>query len=95
MNTFFLSHQALVPALAALAAGFALGFIHFRTLARAADAFASGQPARALALQLARLALMGGFLFAVAHAGALPLLAAAAGVLASRSLVLARHRRTG
>ncbi|MFT3721406.1 ATP synthase subunit I [Pseudorhodoferax sp.] len=80
-------------ALVAFVTGCVMGFIHFRTLGRAADAFVQGRAARALLLQFARLALTGGFLFAVAQAGALPLLAAAAGILAGRGLVMARHRR--
>lgn len=95
MNGLSFAQSPAVPALAALAAGVAVGFIHFRTLRRTADAFVGGRAARALALQLVRLALIGGFLFAAARAGALPLLAAAAGVLAGRALVMARRRKAG
>jgi hypothetical protein len=90
MSTGFAPIDWLI-ALAALAVGLALGFLHFRSLRRAADAFARGEAGRALALQLVRLALLGLFLFAAARAGALALLAAALGIFIGRAVVM--HRK--
>ncbi|SDL24486.1 ATP synthase subunit I [Aliiruegeria lutimaris] len=80
-------------ALAALgfAAGLALGFAHFASLRRIVTLYLSGAaPARALALQLVRFAVLVAALAALARIGATPLLAGALGLLAARTVVLRR-----
>lgn len=78
-------------AIIAAVAGLGLGWLHFASLARVADWLLAGRLA-AVALQLARFALLGGFLFLCSRGGALVLLAGAAGVLSARVLVLRRAR---
>lgn len=81
---------ALKPIAAGLAGGFAVGTLHFLGLRSTARLFAVGRPRLALALQLSRLALVAVVLIALAQRGAPALIAALAGLLAARSLVLAR-----
>jgi F1F0 ATPase subunit 2 len=83
--------ENLALAAAAGIAGAALGWAHFASLAWVADLFAAGRIG-AVALQVGRLAVLSGFLWLCAQGGAAVLLAAAAGVLAGRSLVLRRAR---
>jgi F1F0 ATPase subunit 2 len=75
---------------AALAAGFALGYGHFATLKPITDAFAEGAVARALGLQLLRWIVLVVVLIVCARFGALPLLLAALGLLVARAVVLRR-----
>lgn len=77
--------------LAALA-GTGAGWLHFRSLRPLADRIVGGDW-RALALQVVRLGAMAGFLAFAAQGGAAVLIAAAAGVLAGRQLVLRRARQ--
>lgn len=77
--------------LAAAVAGFGAGWLHFSTLSRVADLFVAGRMS-ALWLQLARLALLAGFLVLCALGGAPVLAGGAVGVLAGRALVLRRAR---
>jgi hypothetical protein len=83
------------PTIAAsgFAAGLALGLIHFATL-RTITALYMSQTGcgRVLVLQLARFAVLCAALTALAQAGPLPLLSAAAGVLAGRFIVMRRSR---
>lgn len=88
-----LDRIALLQAGIALVGGAALGLLHFGTLRRTVDAFAGGRTARALLMQLARLGLLAACLFVAARAGALPLLAAALGLLAGRAAIMHRERR--
>jgi hypothetical protein len=80
--------------LAALA-GVVLGWIHFRSLHTVAERLLEGRLS-AVALQLIRFAVLAAFLFICARLGSVPLLAAAAGVMAGRTIVLRRAgRRAG
>lgn len=73
-----------------LAAGAAIGAFHFLTLRRNIRMLPSGRPLLpALALQLVRFAVMAAALFLIVrHFGTLPLLAATAGILASRTAIV-------
>ena len=72
-----------------LAAGIAIGALHFLSLRWSVRLFIEGRAARSLAIQGLRLAVLGGALAAVAvWFGALPLLAATAGLLLARTAVL-------
>lgn len=82
-----MSAAAILLALGAALAGFGLGWLHFASLSRVADLFVAGHM-RAVALQLARLAVLAGFLVLCAQGGAAVLVAGAAGVLAARARVL-------
>ncbi len=76
------------------ALGLGLGVVHFATLQRVTDLYLqAGSPARALALQLARLLVMAGLMVLLARQGAAPLLSGAAGLLIAREIVLRRTRR--
>jgi len=72
-------------------AGYGIGTVHFRSLARVADMMLAGRMI-AVVLQLARLAVLAGFLILAALAGPGPLIAAAAGVLVARARVLKAAR---
>ena len=76
--------------------GLLLGFVYFRAMRMTADLIVGqGNPLLGLALALGRLALLGlGFYLAVL-AGALPLLAALAGVLAIKFLMVRKARKAG
>lgn len=72
-----------------LAAGVAVGVLHFLSLRWSVRLFIEGRAARSLAIQGLRLAVLGGGLFAVVvWFGALPLLAATAGLLLARTAVI-------
>ncbi len=71
---------------AALAGGVA-GWLHIRSLRPVADGLLKGDP-MAVVLQIARFVGLGIFLYLCARLGAAPLLAAAAGVLIGRAVVL-------
>ena len=73
-------------------AGFVAGCVHFLGLRPTAALFAAGRPRQALALQLARFALVALVFFALTRIGALALVAGLGGLLAGRALVL-RHVR--
>lgn len=79
----------IAGALVAALAGVAVGWAHFRSLRMVTERIVAGRLS-AVALQLARLALLTLFFVLCARFGALPLVAAAAGVLAGRAAVL-RH----
>ena len=81
----------IVTGLAAVA-GFGAGLLHFRSLRPIAARIVAGER-RAFAMQLARLAGLGGFLLISAQGGAYPLLAAFAGILAGRWYVLRVEER--
>jgi len=78
--------------LAGLAVGFIVGLVHFLGLRPTAALFAAGRPGRALALQVARFALVGLVFFALTRLGALVLVAGLGGLLIARGLVLRRIR---
>ena len=80
------------PALLALTGGFAVGLFHFASLKFCVDAFAAGNAARAILLQLGRFAVTGAAFVVFARLGALPLLAAALGLLIARALLVRRER---
>lgn len=89
-----LIHQPLAGAALGLVLGLALGLIHFASLRRVTTLYLSGgSPARAIALQLGRLALLGLGFAGLAWLGALPLLAGAVGVLIAREVILRRVKR--
>jgi hypothetical protein len=72
-----------------LAAGIVIGALHFLSLRWSVRLFIEGRAARSLAIQGLRLTALGGALAAVAvWFGALPLLAATAGLLLARTAVL-------
>ena len=86
--------QTLALTLLGFALGIALGLAHFASLRRVTAMYLSGgSPVRAVLLQLARLALLGGVLLLFAQLGAAPLLASALGVLIAREAVLRRARK--
>lgn len=80
----------LLHALPGLAAGTALGLAHFASLAWNTRLYVTGGAARALAVQLLRLAVLAAAFAGLARLGALPLLAGALGLLLARQLVLRR-----
>lgn len=75
-------------------AGFALGLVHFLTLARIVGMLVGGSVALGLALQLVRFGVLGAALYWIAQLGPLALLAALPGVLLARMIVLRRGGRT-
>ncbi|MCP1335071.1 N-ATPase subunit AtpR [Futiania mangrovi] len=87
--------SAAIPYLLTLlagVAGFAAGWLHFRTLLPLTERILE-RDWRAVGLQVLRLALLAGFLVLCAQAGLFPLLAAAAGVFAARAMVIRKVRR--
>lgn len=95
MSAAFVQMIEVLPAAAAwLAAGLAIGALHFATLHRNAAALAAGGSlAMPLLLHAGRLALTGGLLFAVVQlGGALPLLLATAGILIARTVAVRGER---
>jgi len=76
------------------AAGLAAGLAHFHMVALTARAVTAGNLARSLAATAGRFALTGPVLVVAALQGAGPLLAAAAGLLAGRRLVMRREGRS-
>lgn len=79
--------MTLVFSALALPLGAALGVVHFRTLFTVTQLLLAGR-LWGVALQLARFAILGGTLWAVAQWGALPLLCALAGILLGRARAL-------
>ena len=79
-------------ALAALFAGTAAGWAHFRALETIAARLAAGER-RVILWQALRLVALGLFLFLCAKGGALTLLAAAGGVFLGRALVMRGARK--
>ncbi|WP_092464960.1 ATP synthase subunit I [Donghicola eburneus] len=75
-------------------AGFILGLAHFLSLSRVVQMLVGGPVGLGLVLQLVRFAVLGGALYGIAQLGPLPLLAALAGVILARVLVLRRSRPT-
>jgi len=94
MTNFHLTERDLIlyvlSASAWLTAGILIGVFHFLTLRWNVRMFAVGQSfLLALATQLVRFALIAGVLAVIAsHFGALPLLVATAGILATRTAVV-------
>jgi hypothetical protein len=80
------------PSLPAAIGGVAVGWMHFRSLRTVAERLVAGRLS-AVVLQVARLAALTLFLFICARVGAVPLLAAGAGVLAGRAVVMIRTDR--
>lgn len=81
---------ATLGAIAAAAlAGTAVGWFHFASLSRVTDLLLAGRLA-GVGLQVARFALLGGFLWICSRGGWPVLLAGALGLLAGRTLVLRR-----
>jgi len=74
-------------ALAALAAGLVLGWLHFHSLRPVSRLLAGGRLSAVL-LQASRLAVAGLFLYFCARYGAPQLIAALAGMMAGRAIVL-------
>jgi len=83
--------HTLSLAAAALMAGGLLGWAHFASLARVTQLLLAGRVG-GVALQVGRFCVLGGFFLLCARGGAEVLLAAAAGVLAGRSVALRRAR---
>jgi hypothetical protein len=92
-QALFLAAGANAPGLI-IAFGFAvgglLGLLHFGALWWIAQLYGRGSALQAFALQMSRFALLLIALAGLAKLGALPLLAAALGLLVSRSLVMRR-----
>ena len=86
--------MALVIKVAAFAAGgIALGVAYFASLRRVAEIYAQGQVRwRGIVLHVARIVVLVGALIGAATFGALPLLAAAGGILIGRIIVMAREK---
>jgi F1F0 ATPase subunit 2 len=94
MPLFATEHQAfavLAESSTWLAMGALVGAFHFLTLRTSARMLATGSslPA-AVAVHLIRFAITAGVLVLIARHGALPLLAATLGIIASRTAVLRR-----
>ena len=86
----------LLPGLGAWGLGGAtLGVVYFRFLRHSAGLMVAGEigPGRALTLVLFRVAGLGGILLIAAMQGALPLLAAALGVMIGRQVVMRQTRK--
>jgi hypothetical protein len=75
-------------------AGFTLGLAQFLSLSRVVQMLVGGPVGLGLVLQLVRFAVLGGALYGIAPLGPLSLLAALAGVILARVLVLRRSRPT-
>ncbi|MCR8723805.1 ATP synthase subunit I [Frigidibacter sp. ROC022] len=76
--------------------GLVLGYIYFRALRLTANLIVShGHPLLGLALTFGRLALLGAGFYVAVLAGALALLAALAGVLGAKALMLRQYREAG
>ena len=83
-----------VIALMFLILGFLAGALHFTLLRRNADLFVSGgSPLAAIGLQLGRMATTAGVLLIAALNGWVSLLAATAGLMAARQVVVRRLGR--
>jgi F1F0 ATPase subunit 2 len=95
MTKSLLADHQLAMSLIAIAVSFAAGLLagafHYLTLWWNVRLFTAGGSAlKAVAIQLARLALIATVLIVVTRFGALPLLAAMLGLLASRAVALRR-----
>jgi hypothetical protein len=76
-------------------AGIFIGYGYFHALRATTNLIVrEGQPLLALALTLGRLSLLATGFFIAVHVGGFALLAALAGVLCAKSLILYRMRRT-
>lgn len=75
--------------IAYLLIGFGVGLVYFWSLARNTALYVEAKITAAFAVQLLRLALIGGFFFGVVQFGALPLLCAFGGFLIARPAALA------
>jgi hypothetical protein len=73
--------------LLAAPAGAVMGWLHFRSLRAVTERLVAGRLS-AVVLQMARLAALTLFLYLCARFGAVPLLAAAAGVMTGRTIAL-------
>jgi hypothetical protein len=74
--------------------GLGLGYVYFRAMRATADMIVrGGSPLLALALTLGRLALLGAGFYLAVLLGGLALLAALAGVLVAKSLMVRQARR--
>ncbi len=74
--------------------GLFIGYIYFRALRETANLIVrGGHPLLGLALTLGRLSLLTSGFFIAVLAGGLALLAALAGVLCAKALMLRQHRR--
>ncbi len=82
----------VAAAVAGFAIGAAAGAAYFLGLRFNTALYLAGRPGPALALQAARLLLLGVVLAGVALCGALPLLAAALGLLIARQAIVRRAR---
>jgi F1F0 ATPase subunit 2 len=88
-------HFPLVAQIAiGVSVGLAAGAIHFATLRWNVRLLISGTPAKAIALQLLRLAGVAVLFGALAKLGAWPLLCGAAGLLLVRGVILRRVQVT-
>jgi F1F0 ATPase subunit 2 len=76
-----------------LAAGTALGVLHFSGLWWTIRAFADGRVVTSIALTIGRFALLGGLLTLGSFEGAAPLLMMALGLLIARFMVVRRARK--
>lgn len=84
----------LALGLLGLVSGALLGYAHFISLRRVTALYLQGGATlRALALQLARLAVLAALLTGLALLGAVPLSGGAVGIMLARLLVLRRARR--
>lgn len=94
MHASLPSVPVLLRALLALGAGFGAGLLYFGAIWRSAQALVGGRAGLVSTLlgSLLRLALLGALLLGAVRGGALPLLAAAAGLLLARQVVLRRVR---
>ncbi|OUL95658.1 ATP synthase subunit I [Paraburkholderia hospita] len=81
-------HRAIALAVAGLAVGMLAGAFHFVSLRWNTLYFASGRPAIAFAIQVARLVLTAVIFFLLAKAGAFALLAGIGGFIWTRSIAL-------
>ena len=77
-----------------LVAGGLLGLVHFSTLWLNTKLYTRGGVAAALALQLARFAVLALVFYGLARLGALPLISGALALVAARALVVRRLGRT-
>lgn len=87
---------AALAAFAAFAVGVAAGLVHFLTLRGITRMLATGRTVLPVALMPLRFLVLGAVLYFVARmGGAVPLIAAAAGILTARLLVVRRERADG
>ena len=78
---------------AAFAAGVGLGAAHFRSLWWSVVLLREGRMGIGVAVQSLRFLVLAAALVVIARLGAGPFIAAAAGVLAARALLMRRYRR--